>query len=317
MRARCRPRGEGGGHGGHSGNQQRQSGGAPLHRDRGPVPGRQDHAARSDPRPHRRAAAARHRRSRQHGRRRQPGGARAPDEHRAFGRLHQFSRRHLHVPGLPGLGRVRPGHALGAAAGRRRDRGLRGRREEDPAAATGAARARRTENPALPVPQQDRQGRQARARDHRAAAAGLARAAGAAANPDLEERHHRGLRRSRARARLRLPRARREQGRPDRGRERRPQEGGALLDAGEARRPRRQADGAVARGYRAAARQGVRRSRQGAARGRHLPGADRLGHAHQRRAAPDEGLASRGAGRRRHQCPPRPEARAPMRSASW
>ena len=35
----------------------------------------------------------------------------------------------------------------------------------------------------------------------------------------------------------------------DRGRKRRPQEGSALLDAGEARRPRRQADGAVARGY--------------------------------------------------------------------
>ncbi len=191
MRARCRSRGEGGGHGGHSGNQQRQSGGAPLHRDRGPVPGRQDHAARSDPRPHRRAAAARHRRSRQHGRRLQPGGARPPDEHRALGRLHHFPRRQLHVPRLPGLGRVRAGHALGAAAGRRRDRGVRGRREEDPAAATGPARARRTENPALPVPQQDRQGRQARARDHRTAAAGLAHAAGAAPDPDLEERHHR------------------------------------------------------------------------------------------------------------------------------
>ena len=40
----------------------------------------------------------------------------------------------------------------------------------------------------------------------------------------------------------------------------------ALLHAGEARRPRRRADGAIARGHSAAARQGVRRSRQGAAR---------------------------------------------------
>ena len=42
--------------------------------------------------------------------------------------------------------------------------------------------------PALPVPQQDRQGRQARARDAQAAAAGLARAAAAAPDPDLEGR---------------------------------------------------------------------------------------------------------------------------------
>ena len=53
----------------------------------------------------------------------------------------------------------------GAAGGRRRGRGLRGRREEGPATAIDPARAGRPEHSALPVPQQDRQGRQARARD--------------------------------------------------------------------------------------------------------------------------------------------------------
>ena len=67
-------------------------------------------------------------------------------------------------------------------------------------------------------------------------AAGLARAAGAAPDSDLERRTDRRLRRSRAGARLRLSRA---QGlRSDRARRRqsRPREGSALLDAGEARR---------------------------------------------------------------------------------
>ena len=53
----------------------------------------------------------------------------------------------------------------GAAGGRRRGRGLRGRRKEGAAAAIDPARAGRPEHSALPVPQQDRQGRQARARD--------------------------------------------------------------------------------------------------------------------------------------------------------
>ena len=47
---------------------------------------------------------------------------------------------------------------------------------------------------------------------------------------------------------------------------------------------------------------------QGAARRPDLPGADRLGDAHQRRAAPDEGAAPRGAGRRRYGEAPRRHA---------
>ena len=50
------------------------------------------------------------------------------------------------------------------------------------------------------------------------------------------------------------------------GEDARPREGSALHHAGDAGRSRRRADGAVARGHPAAARQGVRRSRQGIAR---------------------------------------------------
>ena len=50
------------------------------------------------------------------------------------------------------------------------------------------------------------------------------------------------------------------------GEDRRSREGSALHHAGDAGRSRRRADGAVARGHPAAARQGVRRSRQGIAR---------------------------------------------------
>ncbi len=67
--------------------------------------------------------------------------------------------RQLHLHRLPRLGRIHPRHARGAAGGRRRGRGLRGRREEGAAAATDPARARRPQHSALPVPQQDRQGR--------------------------------------------------------------------------------------------------------------------------------------------------------------
>ena len=77
-----------------------------------------------------------------------------------------------------------------------------------------------------------------------------------------------------------------------RGRQSRPREGSALLDAGKARRPRRRADGAVAGGYPAAARCGVRRSRPRIARRTDLPGAARIGGARERRAAADEGAAA-------------------------
>ena len=76
--------------------------------------------------------------------------------------------------------------------------------------------------------------------------------AAAAADPDLQRRHRHRLRRSRARARLCLQGARRLRGRAARRRRARSREDRALLHAGDARRPRRRADGAVARRHRAA-----------------------------------------------------------------
>ena len=84
-------------------------------------------------------------------------------------------------------------------------------------------------------------------------AAGLARAAGAAANSDLERRIDRGFCRSGAGTRLHLSRAQAVGSRCARRRQSRPREGSPLLDAGEACRSRRRADGAVAGRYPAAA----------------------------------------------------------------
>ena len=131
----------------------------------------------------------------------------------------------LHLHRLPGLGRIRPRHARGAARGRRRGRGLRGRRAQDAAAAADPARARRPQHSALPVPQQDRQGRHQGDGGAADPAAGLAHAAGAAPDPDLEERDRHRLRRSRARARPCLQGARGVRGRSARRREPRAGEG--------------------------------------------------------------------------------------------
>ena len=247
----------------------------------------------------------RQRRCRNFRRRCQRRGPPSQDERRPHRRHDDLHGRQLHLHRLSRLGRVRARHARRASRGRCRGRGLRGRREEAAAAADHPARARRSGHPALSVPQQDRPRQQAHPRDARDLAAGLARAAGAAADSDLERRSDRRLRRSRAGARLRLSRA---QGlRSDRARRRqsRSREGSALLDAGEARRPRRRADGAVARGHPAAARCGVRRSRPRIARRADLSGAARLGDARERRAAADEGAAPRSARRRRDRQAPR------------
>ena len=145
--------------------------------------------------------------------------------------------------------------------------------------------------PALSVSQQDRPRQQAHPRDARDPAAGVADSAGAAADSDLERRPDRRFRRPRAGTRLCLSRT---QGLRSRGagrRRSRPREGSPVLDAGKARRSRRRADGAIARGYSAAARCGVRRSRPRIARRPDLPGAARFGHARERRAAADEGAA--------------------------
>ena len=116
--------------------------------------------------------------------------------------------------------------------------------------------------PAFPVPQQDRQGRQARARDAQTLAAGFARAVGACArsrsgrttsssasstsrsSAPISTRSMRPPRSFRSKATTLIAR-----------------QGSALHHAGVARRPRRRADGAIARGHPAAARQGVRRPR--------------------------------------------------------
>ena len=81
---------------------------------------------------------------------------------------------------------------------------------------------------------------------------------------------------------------------------RRRREAGAVLDAREARRLRRRAYGAAARGRAAAARQGVRRSVEGAARRADLPGADGLGRDQPRHLPAVEGAEARSPFCRRH-----------------
>ncbi len=93
------------------------------------------------------------------------------------------------------------------------------------------------ENSALPVPQQDRQGRCHHPRRAQGPAAGLAQQAAAAPDTDLCRRHRHRLRRSRARARVRLQGACAVGGRSARRRCTRPREDGALLHAGDAGRP--------------------------------------------------------------------------------
>ena len=231
-------------------------------------------------------------RRRNFGRRRQSRGPPSQDGHRPHRRHHQFHGRQLHLHRLSRLRRVRARHARRDPGGRCRRRGLRGGREEAAAAADHPARARGSRHPALPVSQQDRPRQQAHPRDARDPAAGVADSAGAAPDSDLERRSDRRLRRPRAGARLRLSRAQGLRSGGAGGRRSRPREGSPLLDAGKARRSRRRADGAIARGYPAAARCGVRRSRPRTARRPDLSGAARLGDARERRAAADEGAAA-------------------------
>ena len=203
----------------------------------------------------------------------------------------KFHGRQLYLHRLPRFGRVRARHARRVAGGRCRDRGLRGRREKAAAASAHPARTRGSRHSALSVSQQDRSRQQAHPRDARDVAAGVADSAGVASDSDLERRFDRRLRRSRARTRLRLPRTQGLRSRGAGGRRSRPREGSPLLDAGKTGRSRRCADGAIARGYSAAARCGVRRPRPRIARGADLSGAARLRPARERRAASDEGAA--------------------------
>ena len=162
--------------------------GPPMHCDRGSVRQRQDQPSRRNPRPHRRDREARRRGERHDDRRFLARGARPLDERGAEHRRNQFHGRELYLSRLPRLGGVRLRERAGLAGGRRGDRRRRARREEDSRAAGGAAQSRRAPHPALPVPEQDRQGVDGRARRARHAAAGLRDAAGAAADPDLEGR---------------------------------------------------------------------------------------------------------------------------------
>ena len=91
-----------------NGKRRHARDGPPLYRAGRSVPERQDHAARGDPCAYRRDPAPGHRRGRQHGRRREQGSAPSPHERRALGRHHEFHGRHLHLPRLSRLGRVRP-----------------------------------------------------------------------------------------------------------------------------------------------------------------------------------------------------------------
>ena len=147
------------------------------------------------------------------GRRFQPRGAPPQDGRGLERRHHHLHGRQLHFYRLSGFDRVRAGHARGASRGRCRGRGLRSRREEAAATADHPARARGSRHSPLPVPEQDRSRQQAHPRDAGDPAAGLARAAGAAPDSDLERRADRRFRRSRAGARLRLSRAQAFRGR--------------------------------------------------------------------------------------------------------
>ena len=271
--------------------------GSSVHRHRGPFPERQDLPPRSHPRAHRNDRARRARQHRQHGRRFERRGPRPRDERRAEFRDLQVPRRDLHLRRLPGLGRVRARHAHRDAGLRRRGRGLRGGRPQDPGARARAARARGGRHPALPVHQQDRRREPARPRDAGAPPEGVADAAAPAPDPDLEGRHRRRLHRPRARARLRLPRARPERGGRAPGRRAAAREGGALLDARASRRPRRRADGGPDLRDRAAEGPRLRGSGEGAARAPGRAGDDRLGRARQRRHPTAQGAAPRGAAR--------------------
>ena len=234
----------------------------------------------------------RQRRCRNFRRRFQPRGAQSQDGRRPDRRHHQFHGRQLHLYRLSRLDRVRARHARRASRGRCRGGGLRSGREEAAATADHPARARGFGHSPFSVSEQDRSRQQAHPRDARDPAAGVARAAGAAADSDLERRSDRRLRRSRAGTRLRLSRTQAFRSRGAGRRQSRPREGSALLDAGKARRPRRRADGAVAGRHPAAARRGVRRSRPRIARRPDLSGAARFGGARERRAAADEGAAA-------------------------
>ncbi len=117
-------------------------------------------------------------------------------------------RRPLHFRRLRRLRRVHARDEQCASRLRRGHRRLRGRSEEDAGAPGDLARDRGHRAAAHPVPQQDRCRDRARPRHARDAAAGLAHAAPAAADPHLEGWHRDRLHRSRAGACLCLSRTR-------------------------------------------------------------------------------------------------------------
>ena len=286
--------------GGGYGTERHKSFGSPVHRAGGPVPERQDDAARSDPRPHRRDPAPGHGRGRHHGRRRQQGGAPPPDERRALGRHHRLSwatailssivpaRSNSSTTCARRCRRSMP-RSWSASWTRRRCRSCssscassKTRTSRASCSSTRSTRPTPTVHDVLKLLQPASRMKLLLRQIPTFSGEIITGFVDLALERAFVYKEHAAVR-----------------GHPARRRRARSREDRALLHAGDARRSRRRADGAIARGHPAAARQGVRRSRQGTARRPGLPGADRLGDAHQRRAAAAEGAAPRGARRRR------------------
>src|SRR5262249_51641578 len=87
-----------------NGTERHTSDGSTVHCAGGPIPERQDDAARGDPRAYRRDPASRHGRGGKHGRRRQQGSASSQDERRTLHCQHQFHGRYLYFRRLSGVG---------------------------------------------------------------------------------------------------------------------------------------------------------------------------------------------------------------------
>ncbi len=132
-----------------------------MHCIGGPLSEWKDHASRGDSRPHRRDPASGQRRGRH-----QVGDNSKEARHHTMSvelsvATTTFMDDSYTFIDCPGSIEFIHDMRAALAGGRCRGRGLRSRRKEDAAIAAGAARARRSEDSAFPVPQQDRQGRQA------------------------------------------------------------------------------------------------------------------------------------------------------------
>ena len=236
----------------------RQSSRAPVHRTGRAIRQRQDHPSRSDPGAHRRDHPAGNDRGKEHGRRRLARGARPSDERRG---QHRRDRLHGRPADHSSTARARsnsPSRPRPILAGV--DLAVVVAEADEKKIPALQVILKTLEDKGIPrilfLNKIDKADASVRA-DARDAAAGERRAAGAPPHPDLAERRRHRLHRPRARARLRLPRARGERNRRHERRGPRPRGRSPLRHARDARRLRRRADGAAPRGHPAAARQGV------------------------------------------------------------